>query len=194
MVKERVRNKVDINKFMGPDRMHSEVLREQADIIARTFTIMFERPWRSGEVPEDWKKANVTLVIKKGKKEDTGNSQSVSFISIPGKVMEHIILKTISIHMENNKLIRSSQHGFTKSKSSLTCLIAFYDETATWIDEGRAVDIVYFSFSKAFSTVSHNILIGKLRKHGLDEWTVTWIENWVSARARRGVISGTGSS
>jgi len=39
------------------------------------------------------------------------------------------------------------------------------------------VDVVYLDFSKAFDTVSHNILIGNLRMCGLDEWTVTWIVN-----------------
>jgi len=38
-----------------------------------------------------------------------------------------------------------------------------------WVDEGRAVDVVYLYFSKAFDTVSHNIFLGKLRKCGLDE-------------------------
>jgi len=46
-----------------------------------------------------------------------------------------------------------------------------------WVDEGRAVDVVYLGFSKAFDTVSNNILLGKLRKCGLDEWSVKWIEN-----------------
>ena len=45
-----------------------------------------------------------------------------------------------------------------------------------WVDEGRAVDVVYLDFSKAFDTVSHDILLGKLRKYGLDEWSVRWIE------------------
>jgi len=38
-------------------------------------------------------------------------------------------------------------------------------------------------------TVSHNILIGKLRKCRLDEWTVRWIENWLNGRTQRAVIS-----
>ena len=33
-------------------------------------------------------------------------------------------------------------------------------------DEGRAVDVACLDFSKAFVTVSHNILIGKLRNVG----------------------------
>jgi len=51
-------------------------------------------------------------------------------------------------------------------------VIAFYDGMTSWVDEGRAVDVVYLNFSKAFGTVFHHILIGNLRKYGLDEWTV----------------------
>ena len=49
-------------------------------------------------------------------------------------------------------------------------MIVFYDSMTGWVDEGRAVDVVYLNFSKAFDTVSHNILISKHRKCGLDEW------------------------
>lgn len=45
------------------------------------------------------------------------------------------------------------------------------------MDEGRAVDLVYVDFSKAFGTVSCNILIDKLMKYGLDKWAVGWSEN-----------------
>jgi len=74
--------------------------------------------------------------------------------------------------VEEKKVIRSSQHAFTKGKSCLTNLIALYDGVTGWVDEGRAVDVVYLNFSKAFNTVSHNICLGKLRKRGLDEWSV----------------------
>jgi len=55
----------------------------------------------------------------------------------------------------------------------LTNLIVLYDGMTGWVDERRAIDVFYLDFSKAFNTVSHNILLGKLRKCGLDEWTVT---------------------
>ena len=56
------------------------------------------------------------------------------------------------------------------------------------------MDAVYLDFSKAFDTVSHNTLISKLRKCGLDEWTVKWIENWLNGTAQRLVMRGTEST
>ncbi|GAB0204550.1 mitochondrial enolase superfamily member 1 [Grus japonensis] len=149
---------------------------------------------RTGEVPEDWRKASVTLVFKKDKKEDPGNYRPVSLTSIPVEGIEHVILGVINKHIEEEKVIGRGQHGFTKGKSCLTNLIAFYDGMTGWVDERRAVDVVYLDFSKAFDTVSHNILVSKLRKCGLDEWTVRWVENWLNGRAQRVVISGTESS
>ena len=55
------------------------------------------------------------------------------------------------------------------------------------------MDVVYLDFSKAFDTVSQNILIDKLRKCGIDEWTVKWIENWLTGRAPSVMISSTES-
>ncbi|KAJ7404061.1 hypothetical protein BTVI_73968 [Pitangus sulphuratus] len=109
------------------------------------------------------------LVFKRGKQGDARSYWSVIFTSIPGKVMEHLISESIPIHMNGKRLIRSSQHGSIKGKSCLSNLIAFYNKTTIWMDEGRAMDIVYLDFIKAFNTVSHNILIGKLRKCGLND-------------------------
>ena len=103
--------------------------------------------------------------------------------------MERFILEVISRHVEDKKVIRNSQHGFTKGRSCLTNPIAFCDGVIGWVKEGRAVDIVSLYFSKAFDTVSHSILTGKLRKCGLDERTVRWIENLLKSRNQRVVIN-----
>ena len=99
----------------------------------------------------------------------------------------------ISKQLVEKKVIRNSQHGFTKGKSCSTNLIAFYDGITSWVDGGRAVDVVYLDFTKAFGTVSHDILITKLRKSGRDEWTLRWVENWLTGQAQRVVMGGAES-
>ncbi|CAM5108974.1 unnamed protein product [Natator depressus] len=68
------------------------------------------------------------------------------------------------------------------------------DETTGSVDEGKAVDVLFLDFSKAFDTVSHSILATKLKKYGQDKWTIRWIESWLDCRAQRVVIHGSMSS
>ena len=122
-------------------------------------------------------------IFKKGQKEELGNYRPVNMISVPGKVMEQIILSGITWHVQDNQAIRPSQHVFMKGRSCLTNTISFYDKVTCLVDEGKAADVVFLDFSKAFDTVSHSILLEKLAAHGLDGHTLRWVKNWLDGQA-----------
>ena len=103
-------------------------------------------------------------------------------------------MRQITWHVRDNRGIRPSQHGFTKGRSCLTNLISFYDPVTRLVDEGKAVDVVYLDFSKAFDTVSHSILLQQLAVRGLDRYTLGWVRNWLEGRAQRVVVNGVKSS
>ncbi|KAK4810383.1 hypothetical protein QYF61_022086 [Mycteria americana] len=142
---------LDAHKSIGLDGIHPRVLRELVAVLTKPLSILYQQSWLTGEVPIDWRLANVTPIYKKGRKEDTGNYRPVSLTSVPGKVMEQIILSAITQHVQDNQVIMPSQLGFMKGGSCLTNLISFYDKVTRLADKGKAVDVVYLDFSKALT-------------------------------------------
>ncbi|PKU46081.1 rna-directed dna polymerase from mobile element jockey-like [Limosa lapponica baueri] len=169
---------------MKPDGIHPRVQRELEEVLTKPLSIIFQQSWQTGVVPADWRLANVTPIHKKGQKDDPGNCRPVSLTSVPGKIMEQIILSAIMQHMKDAQVIRPSQHGFMKGRSCLTNLISCYDKVTHLVDERKAVDIVYLDFNKAFEMVSHSILLEKVAAHGLHGSTLHWVKNWLEGQAR----------
>ncbi|KAM7094975.1 germ cell nuclear acidic protein isoform 2-T2 [Ciconia maguari] len=184
---------LNVYKSMGPDGIHPRVLKELADVIAGHLLIICQRSWESREVPADWKLASVISIYKNGVREDPGNYRPVSLTSHSGKIMEKIILGTTDSYLKNNAVIRHSQHGFKKGKSCLTNLISFYDKVTHLLDEGKAVDVVFLDFSKAFDTVPYSILLDKLSSCGTSRFMVRWVKNWLKGRAQRVAVNGAAS-
>ena len=109
---------------MDLDEMHPRVLRELADVVAKLLLRISEKSWLSCRVSGDWKNGNIAPILKKVRKDDPGNYQPVSFSSLLGKIIEHILLEAMQRHMEERELIWDNQHSFTKGKSCPTKLVA----------------------------------------------------------------------
>ena len=82
-------------------------------------------------------------------------------------MLEAIIAKAIRKHLDEHKLIRRSQHGFSEGKFCLTSLLSFYRKVFETIDKGDEYDIVYLDCSKAFDRVPHRRLLSKVKAHGI---------------------------
>jgi len=81
-----------------------------------------------------------------------------------------------------------------KGRSCLTNLISFCVMVTSLVDEGKVVDVVQHDFSKAFDSISHNILLEILAAHALDRRMLHWVKNWLHGPAQRVVVNGVKSS
>ena len=102
------------NKSPGPDNIGPRVLKELAEDIAPLLLMIYRKSLDTGEVPEDWRTANVTPAFKKGQKYQAENYRPISLTSVCCKIMEHVITSQIMNHGENNNILYPLQHGFMR--------------------------------------------------------------------------------
>jgi hypothetical protein len=112
----------------GPDGIGPRMLQELENEIAPVLLVIYRRSLEFGEVPDDWRNANVTPIFKKGSKADPGNYRPVSLTSVCCKILESILRDEMMDHLLANNLLNTSQHGFTPGKSCCTNLLEFLEK------------------------------------------------------------------
>ena len=189
IVMDKLKN-LKVTSSPGPDGLSPRLFEKFRNHLCAPLTRIYIASMQSGEIPEDWRTANVTPIFKKGAKSKPENYRQISLSSIPGKILESIIKDQIVDHLDINNLINSSQHGFTKNKSCVTNLLEFLETVTSVIDSGEWFDVVYLDFSKAFDKVPKLRLLETLRAHGISGFLLNWLENWLSNRRQRVVLNG----
>ncbi|KAK4819262.1 hypothetical protein QYF61_000473 [Mycteria americana] len=105
--------------------------------------------------------------------------------------------RTLSLHFFPGLPLPLSLCSFSDLPLTLglpLLLISFYGKVTLLVDEGKAVNVVYLDFSKAFDTISHSILLEKLAAHGLDGHMLRWIKHWPDDWAQRVLVNKVKSS
>ena len=183
-------DKLKVSKSPGPDSISPRVLKEAKAELVKPVTSIFNKSLQSGTIPDEWKLANVTPIYKKGNKSLPCNYRLISLTSVVCKMLETLIRNKLVHHLEDNKLLRNTQHGFRNKRSCLTNLLDFFYDIFNQYDESKAVDIIYLDFQKAFDKVPHKRLMTKLKIHGIQGDVLNWMESWLKNRKQRVVING----
>ena len=186
----RVIDKLKVCKSPGPDKIYPRILKEVKDIICKPLCAIFNLSLQSGKVVKAWKLANVTPLFKKGDKSCPGNYRPISLTSVVCKLMESILRNKIVEFLEEHKIITDTQHGFRNKRSCLTNLLDFLYDVFEMYEEGRAVDVIYLDFQKAFDKVPHKRLLSKVEQVGIGGPIHRWISDWLLDRKQRVVLNG----
>ena len=187
---QKLLERLKVHKAAGPDQIGPRVLKELAETIAPILTVIFKRSYDTGEVPDEWRTANVIPIYKKGKKNEASNYRPISLTCISCKLLEHIITSSIMSHANTHSILYSLQHGFRSMRSCETQLLEFIADIANTTQKGAQTDILIMDFSKAFDKVGHARLVRKLHHYGIQGKTNKWIKSFLANRTQTVVLEG----
>ena len=108
------------NKSMGPDELHPRVLKHLAAKTAPSLTIICNKSLQTGEVPQDWRKANTAPIVKKREGYNAANYHPISLTCVASKIMAHIVTRHIINHLDRNRIMYEYQHDFGARRSTKT--------------------------------------------------------------------------
>ena len=182
------------HKASGPDRISSYILKHCADELTLILYVIFNQSLSKCSLPNDWLKANVCPVYKKGNRSNVTNYRPISLTSICAKIMEHIIYHSIMDHLNQNNILIENQHGFRSNNSCVTQLITLTKDISSALDHQKQIDIILLDLSKAFATVPHERLLTKLRYYRINDSTYNWIQTWLTRHSQCVVLDSESSS
>jgi hypothetical protein len=188
----------------GLDNIPAWFLQITAPVFAGPIAELFNQSIDSGVVPTQWKKASITPVPKASNPATPADYRPISITPILSRVLEkHVVRKYIypallklevnSTTRPLNELSFSDQFAFRPTGSTTAALITLFHIISDMLSTNKLVRVFALDFSKAFDTVKHETLLGKLSMLDMPDevynWTKDYFENHSHCTKFQGLTS-----
>ena len=115
-----IMQKLTPNKSPWPNRIVPCILKSCATQLVPSVTYMLKKSFITGQLPENWKHADITPLHKKGPKFLCENYRPISLTSIVCKIGEKIVFDRMIKFCREIDLIKNNQFGFLQARSTIT--------------------------------------------------------------------------
>lgn len=146
----------------GLDDVPPKVVKAVANYIVKPLTYIFNLSFLTGIIPNALKIAHVTPVYKANSKEKFSNYRPISVLRCFSKVLEKLMYKRAITFLNKNNILSRFRAGH----STQQVVIELVDKISQAIERNEYTVGLFSDLSKAFDTVNHHILLGKLEHYG----------------------------
>ena len=190
---------IDASKATGSDGIPGSILKECADVLAYSLSVLLCASLRTGVVPSAFKLASVVPLYKSGDSSRPNNYRPVSLLPIISKLLEKIVQRQLVRHLRTNQCLPTTQFAYRqhhsreiyRSAEDALCLLT--DSLFAAKDGGNVTGLCALDMSKAFDKVRHTQLIVDLFDVGVCGSALTWFASYLTAREQMVCIGPTTS-
>ena len=171
-------------KACGSDPLNYLMISHLPPNQKHTLLGLFNKCLTQGEIPDQWKEAQVFTILKPGKPPSDPNSyRPISLTPHTGKLFEKIIKSRLEHYLEDNVILPDAQSGFRHSRSTTDNLTYLTEHMkAALRKKYQGTYCTFFDIEKAFDRVWHTKLLSKLAGIGISGNIYQVIKSFLTGR------------
>ena len=174
-----------------PEGIPSFFIKRTILSLIQPLCFIFNHFLKSGFVPKQWKRSLIIPIFKKGSRGNPSNYRPISLTSSFCRLFESILCEKMMQHLLSNSLLSPNQFGFVPHKTSCDQLLTCLDKWYTAFLNNENMSVLYTDISKAFDSVSHNLLVQNLNLYGINYEVVYWLRNFLKDRHQQVCIGSS---
>ena len=143
-------------KAAGPDNIPPEALKAGVNTSTDMLYNLFGRIWEEEKTPREWAEGHIVKLPKKGDLRQCENYRGITLLSVPGKVLNRIILNRLQESVD--KRLQDQQAGFRRDRSCtdhIATLCIIIEQSIEW---NTSLHINFIDFEKAFDSLGRTAL------------------------------------
>lgn len=173
-----------IKKSPGLDNIKSETLKEIANEILVPLKYLINKSFETGIFPNVLKIGVIKPIYKSGNKLKVENYRPITLISSIAKLFEKIIKERLQVFLKKYNILSDKQFGFRIGKSTQDAIAYLLHKIYEKMDMSKPALCVFLDLAKAFDTVCHKKLIGKLECIGIRGNVLNLLKSYLSDRVQ----------